>query len=137
MIFGPFLALVALVVAIVAIAQMSVLRARLDDIEKRLRPSERSADRQPPLVSTPPPLPQSVLPPPVPPPPSSMAAPAPKQSPGITWESFVGVRLFAWVGGLAFFLGVVFFVKYSFDNNLISPRIRIVAGGLVGLALIA
>ena len=34
----------------------------------------------------------------------------------------MGVKGFAWVGGLALFLGVAFFVKYSFDNNLVPPN---------------
>ena len=41
----------------------------------------------------------------------------------------MGVKLFAWLGGLALFLGVVFMVKYSFENNLITPLGRIVIGG--------
>jgi uncharacterized membrane protein len=45
------------------------------------------------------------------------------------------VRLFAWIGGLAFFLGVVFFVKYAFENNLITPPMRVIAGAIVGIAL--
>ena len=49
----------------------------------------------------------------------------------------MGVKLFAWLGGLALFLGVVFMVKYSFENNLITPLGRIVIGGTVGLALVA
>jgi uncharacterized membrane protein len=49
----------------------------------------------------------------------------------------MGVKLFAWIGGFAFFLGVVFLVKYSFDNNLITPRMRIAIGALIGLGLIA
>ena len=28
--------------------------------------------------------------------------------------------MFAWIGGLALFLGLAFFVRYSFENNLIS-----------------
>ena len=36
----------------------------------------------------------------------------------------MGVKLFAWLGGLALFLGVAFFIKYSFDNNLVSPQLR-------------
>jgi hypothetical protein len=46
------------------------------------------------------------------------------------------VKLFAWIGGLALFLGVIFFVKYAFDNNLITPVTRVLAGGAIGLALI-
>ena len=41
----------------------------------------------------------------------------------------MGVKLFAWLGGLALFLGVVFLVKYSFENNLITPLARVVIGG--------
>jgi uncharacterized membrane protein len=62
--------------------------------------------------------------------------PPPLPAPSFDWESIVGVKLFAWIGGLAFFLGVVFFVKYAFENNLITPVTRIVAGGIVGAALI-
>src|SRR5437764_5955806 len=58
------------------------------------------------------PLP-SAVPPSAPLPTSRSVAP--------NWESLLGVKLFAWIGGFAFFLGVVFFVKYAFDNNLITP----------------
>ena len=58
-------------------------------------------------------------------------------APTINWEQFMGVKLFAWVGGLALFLGVAFFVKYSFDNNLISPELRVAIGFLSGLGLLA
>src|SRR5262249_29710795 len=52
------------------------------------------------------------------------------------WESILGVKLFAWIGGFALFLGVVFFVKYAFDNNWITPGMRIISGALVGAGLI-
>lgn len=48
----------------------------------------------------------------------------------------MGVKLFAWIGGLALFLGVAFFVKYSFDHNLISPELRVAIGFVIGLALL-
>jgi len=57
--------------------------------------------------------------------------------PAINWETFLGVKLFAWLGGLALFLGVVFFVKYSFEHNLISPQTRLAIGYLVGAGLVA
>jgi hypothetical protein len=59
-----------------------------------------------------------------------------KPAPSINWEQFMGVKLFAWIGGLALFLGVVFFVKYSFEHNLISPEMRVAIGFAVGLALL-
>jgi hypothetical protein len=48
----------------------------------------------------------------------------------------MGVKLFAWAGGLALFLGVAFFVKYSFDNNLVPPELRAATGFLAGLGLL-
>ena len=50
--------------------------------------------------------------PPEPPPllPPVPALPAVPPRPAINWEMFMGVKLFAWIGGLALFLGVAFFV---------------------------
>ena len=70
-------------------------------------------------------------PPPIKPPP----APRPARA-AIDWEAFFGVKLFAWIGGFVLFLGIVFLVKYSFENNLITPAMRVVIGTVVGLALI-
>jgi hypothetical protein len=55
----------------------------------------------------------------------------------INWEQFMGVKLFAWIGGLALFLGVAFFVKLSFENNWITPATRVTLGFLTGAALLA
>src|SRR6266498_1947729 len=56
--------------------------------------------------------------------------------PPINWEQFMGAKLFAWIGGLALFLGVAFFVKYSFEHDLIPPELRVAIGFAVGLVLI-
>ena len=47
----------------------------------------------------------------------------------------MGVKLFAWLGGLALFIGIVLFVKYAFEHDLISPEARTAIGGGIGLAL--
>ncbi|RYD34277.1 MAG: DUF2339 domain-containing protein [Verrucomicrobiaceae bacterium] len=60
--------------------------------------------------------------------------PTPPRRP-VNLEQFLGVKLFAWVGGFALFLGVVFFVKYAFDRNLIPPAVRTAMGFAVGLGL--
>jgi len=60
---------------------------------------------------------------------------APARAP-INWEQFMGAKLFAWIGGLALFLGVAFFVKYSFEHNLISPELRVAIGFVVGASLV-
>lgn len=79
-----------------------------------------------------------------PPPPHAEASPPLPQTPPpprpprvIDWENILGVKLFAWLGGLVLFLGVVFLVKYSFENNLVTPSMRCVIGAVVGLALVA
>ena len=80
----------------------------------------------------PPPLPPG--PPPVPVSPPRPAAPPSKP---INFEQFMGVKMFAWVGGLALFLGIVFFVKYAFERNLIPAEVRIAIGFLTGMGLLA
>ena len=99
------------------------------------------------------PLPQSV-------PPSAVAAPAvweaaprppaplrvldgrpdePEQEPqeAFSLERFMGVKMFAWLGGVAMFFGVIFFVKYAFENNLVPPAVRIAMGFVTGAGLLA
>jgi uncharacterized membrane protein len=82
-------------------------------------PSETFA---PPLLSAPPPL--------------APPAPAEPTAPPINWEQFMGAKLFAWLGGLAALLAVGFFVKYSFDHDLIPPEVRIAIGFLLALGLV-
>src|SRR6266550_5170731 len=77
----------------------------------------------------PPPIPQELLEPSAP----QIARPA---KPPIDWEQFMGAKLFAWIGGLALFLGIAFFVKYSFEHNLIPPELRIAIGFVVGTGLV-
>src|SRR5438309_654847 len=93
--------------------------------------------------SVPPPLPEEVItaatsattPEPPQPPPAKPPAPAPSLS-AINWEQFMGAKLFAWIGGLALFLGVAFFVKYSFEHNLIPPELRVAIGFVIGVSLL-
>lgn len=105
------------------------------------QPDSRS-QAAPKSAATPPPLPvefQTVnVPSPVSPPPARPSPKIPSKPPGpsINWEQFMGAKLFAWVGGLALFLGVAFFVKYSFEHNFIPPEMRVAIGFVVGLALI-
>ena len=136
--------------------------ARLNNVElelgrlKQVAPSEAAPAPTvvPQAAPPPPPAPAAVRPPPIPqaPLPARVPMPAPSVAPSqpqairpepqpafhtVNWEKFLGVKLFAWLGGFALFLGVAFFVKYSFDNNLITAPMRIGLGYLTGIGLIA
>jgi uncharacterized membrane protein len=82
-----------------------------------------------PLPPSPSAVPRSPIPPISPPLP-------PKPALVIDWEQFMGVKLIAWIGGLALFLGVVFAVKYSFEHELISKEVRVALGYLTGIGLL-
>jgi len=92
----------------------------------------------PPLVAALAPAPAWLPPPPdaEEEPPRAPAAPG-KPTPAIDWERFMGVKLIAWIGGLAMFLGVAFFIKYAFDRNLIPPELRMALAFIAGLGLLA
>ncbi|MDQ5912166.1 MAG: hypothetical protein QG568_379, partial [Patescibacteria group bacterium] len=51
-------------------------------------------------------------------------------------EFAIGSKLITSVGLVAVFLGVVFFLRYAFENNLISPSMRIFLGVLFGVVFI-
>ncbi len=98
-----------------------------------------------------------VMPPPMPPPvpPVPMWSPVQRADQGVlesfdvaretpehednepfSLERFMGVKIFAWLGGVAMFFGVIFFVKYAFENNLIPPAVRIALGFTAGAGLL-
>src|SRR5215212_5780892 len=81
------------------------------------------------ITPEPPPIPEELLKP-------SAPQIARRSKPPIDWEQFMGAKLFAWIGGLALFLGIAFFVKYSFEHNLIPPELRIAIGFIVGAGLV-
>lgn len=129
----------------------------VESLKTTLRPADPPVPAAQGIEAVPPPLPPAtewieevstasapVIPKPVHPEPSPAWVPpiAPvfrKQEPpkpAFNLEQFMGVKLFAWIGGLALFLGVAFFVKYSFDHNLIPPEVRVAIGFLIGIALI-
>lgn len=56
--------------------------------------------------------------------------------PAINLEQFMGAKLFAWIGGLALFLGVVFFVKLAIERNMVSPAARTAIGFITGAGLL-
>src|SRR5438552_6059804 len=162
---GCLIAIVAL--PAIAIAKANSATRGLDDLVKRLSSLEKElrnlqaqsvssvkteapATAPAPIMQSVAPLFQVVTPVPVasetapgpPPIPAELLEPsAPKSARPvklpIDWEQFMGAKLFAWIGGLALFLGVAFFVKYSFEHNLIPPELRVAIGFAVGLTLLS
>lgn len=66
--------------------------------------------------------------------PAKPAAPAkPRQS----LESMIAAQWTVWVGGLALALAGIFTVKYSIDQGLFSPAVRLSAAAVFGLVLVA
>src|SRR5438477_1240812 len=147
---------VALAKASRASRAIEELKQRLLMLEARLHRSSEDAPATPPeivtqpksaapiipSVSVPPPLPVTAVPPPMPetkpiiPVEEVQMETAPPPARTIDWEQFMGAKMFAWIGGFALFLGVAFFVKYSFEHNLISPELRVAIGFLAGIALV-
>ena len=87
-------------------------------------------------VATPPPIPEPSLTSVVDAPPPIARPPEPVRVPKIDWEQFMGVKLFAWIGGFALFLGLVFFLKYAFENKLISPEMQVALEYVLGAGLL-
>jgi uncharacterized membrane protein len=160
------LAIVILVLPFVAVTKANRTKRRVDDLAKRLsslenelrnlRPQTASAVKPESVpepvqivepvaaslpVTTPAPVLAKSTPEPPPIPQELLQSNAPRMvkptKPPIDWEQFMGAKLFAWIGGLALFLGVAFFVKYSFEHNLIAPELRVAIGFVVGAALVA
>ena len=51
-------------------------------------------------------------------------------------EQALASRWFVWIGGVAIAIGGLLFVKYAYDNGLISPPLQIFLGLLLGAGLI-
>jgi uncharacterized membrane protein len=68
--------------------------------------------------------------PPSPPPPSNPIS-------RIEFERVFGGRVFAWMGGLAVLLGVVFFLRSAVDSSWFTEEVRVLMGAIGSLLLLA
>jgi uncharacterized membrane protein len=120
-------------------AEISGLRYAVHSLQPAPKPAaEPRVERvtQPvPVVS--PALPTS--PPIAPRPQPQPSLPLPPVPPSRTreeWEALIGGKLLNRIGAFALILGVGFFLKYAFDNNLISETLRVVIGFITGAVLL-
>lgn len=152
----------AFFMALAARKRLGTLEARFAALEGRLRAGETPAPRaisgiQPPAAepnAAPTPQPEAAAAEPSAPepvhqepeatpgdgPPSSAPAfaPPPSPAPGAAgFEERLGTRWVVWVGGLALALGAIFLVRYSIEQGLIGPGLRVLFGALFAAALVA
>ena len=161
----PVIAIVALVKSVGLGQQLRRIEARLAAIERgraaerpaptalpeprlhrqRRQSRRRASDRRPadrtrsaPIAPEPAapsePEPAIAASAPVAPPPTAPAAVA---APGMSFEERLGTQWAVWVGGLALALGGIFLVRYSIEQGLLGPPVRIALGALLAAALIA
>ncbi len=154
----PVIAVVALVKAVSLRGLLRDLERRMATLERRLAPAAAAAPQSI-RAEDAPPRPQDGLPPepaqpapspptpPSPPPPTPARAsvplsPAPQPSAAPTpapigFEERFGTRWVVWVGGVALALGGIFLVRYTIQEGLIGPGVRIMLGALLAGALVA
>lgn len=120
------------------------LKARLDAYLHMARPSTDNTKTGPlsPAPSPRPPTPRprvstAFIPEQRPQAPFRNARPSPSLPPSFSWEYFIGAKLLSWIAGIILFLGTAFFVKYSIDNELLSPEWRVWLTYLTAAALLA
>jgi uncharacterized membrane protein len=146
--FTLVIAIVAFIFARKAFNQVDALRARLDGLEAAgLRVAATPVPPPVPAYETPiAPLAANEIdaetteeaapiPPASPPPVSDIPVRAPQAGPG--FEERIGTRWVVWVGGLTLALGGFFLVRYSIEQGLLGPGVRVLLGGLFALALLA
>ncbi len=68
--------------------------------------------------------------------PSLALPPTPPSRTREEWEALIGGKLLNRIGAFALILGVGFFLKYAFDNNLISETLRVITGFITGALLL-
>jgi uncharacterized membrane protein len=80
-------------------------------------------------------------PPPSQPPPGHQPPPPPPPSANpisrIEFERLFGGRVFAWMGGLAILLGVVFFLRSAVDSSWFTEEVRVLMGAIGSFLLLA
>lgn len=69
--------------------------------------------------------------------PAPATPPAASTPPSLGFEERFGTRWVVWVGGVAVALGGIFLVRYTIQQGLIGPAVRVALGALLALVLIA
>jgi uncharacterized membrane protein len=160
----PIVAIVSLVKSVTLADQLRRIDIRLSTIERRLAqppaaaapaaasvapepppivpepaaatPAQPAPEREPAVAASSPvtPPPQTKPTGPTVPPPA--AAPAAATAPAMSLEERLGTQWAVWVGGFAVALGGIFLVRYSIQQGLLGPGVRVTLGALLAAALV-
>ena len=149
----PVLAIVAVVRSVGLGRQLRSLEDKISVLERQLATTNTSRVQTiAPSVAAPPqteqeatqsqppvtPAPQAASP--VEATPTSTSVPRAESAAATTeigFEERFGTRRGVWLGGIALALGGIFLVRYSIEQGLIGPGVRIMLGALLAAALIA
>ena len=143
----PVIAIVALVRVVGLHKLVLHLGLRVEALERNLALREAVSPQisaasaaPPPPVAAPieAPAPPAALPQPPPPsvPPTPVLPTSPPPRQPISFEERFGTRWVVWVGGAALALGGIFLVRYTIQQGLIGPGVRVILGALLSLALV-
>lgn len=142
-------AIVALFVAFAMRRRVTALQMQLDSLTDELRSLRTAAAFTRPSASEPEAAPAEESPevreqpepaanePPPQAAPAEQPAPPVSAASGTTLEERLGTRWAVWVGGLALALGGVLLVRYSIEQGIFGPGVRVALGALFALALVA
>jgi uncharacterized membrane protein len=109
-------------------ALLSTLVVRLEELERRLPTTDQAPVQPSPAAPPRPPMMPPAEPTAAPAPETRVGAPGekpPALRPTETLEDLLGGRVLAWVGGLAIFVGVIFFLAIAIDRGWIGVEARI------------
>jgi uncharacterized membrane protein len=147
------------IIAIAALVKSVGLGEHLRRVEARLAALERSMAAATPPAPAPPknqpvppasepttsvpepeaPAKEAVAPPEREPPIAVPIAPPPQPAPiapRMSLEERLGTQWAVWVGGVAVVLGGIFLVRYSIEQGLLGPGVRVTLGALLAVALV-
>src|SRR5579862_2153665 len=144
---APIIGIVALIRSITDRNLLRQLDARVKALEhSRVVAGAATAARAEPAPAPAPIVAAPIEPTPSPAPPrpqptsvplSSSSPPTPSSAQKIGLEERFGTRWVVWVGGVALALGGIFLVRYTIQQGLIGPGVRIFLGALLAVALVA
>ena len=124
---------------------MIILLSRVNGLTLRVRTLQQRLDALEGVSAAPPPLPQGdrgIVAPaaaasgPVQAMPTVRRAQKPSRS-REEWEALIGGKVLNRIGAVALIVAVGLFLKYAFDQRLISETLRVLIGGLAGLLALA